>query len=355
MAISYRDAVFLYCLKQIKDERSIYSLFHLFQGKKSSQTIQDAHLYKLTPFFRALPLITRIELETTVKEFVNRGFLKQVASENFILTIEGERELNEFEKCVTIPPKFLEGWKYHHLTTLFWERLSLLVQVSSNLINKNKGFIPIQNKQETQEWFKKFLKMQNADRYELAERLYIELTECLHKEMSIEPAVLVLRLTGHNKIGLTSEQAAERLELTTTHYHLEFLNILHYMIKTLSTMKNDFPLLSSLVQDVQKEVPLTLSTEKTFQLLEKGYVPNEIAAMRNLKMSTIEDHIVEIALHVKEFEISRYVQPDIEKRIIEVASKNSAKKLKQIRDQVDGANYFEIRLVLARNGGQKWN
>ncbi|WP_343223099.1 helix-turn-helix domain-containing protein [Mesobacillus maritimus] len=278
-----------------------------------------------------------------------------MASENFVLTIEGETELNVFQKCVTIPPKFLEGWKYHHLTTLFWERLSLLVQVSSNLINKNKGFIPIQNKQETQEWFKKFLKMQNANRYELAEQLYIELTECLHQEKSIEPAVLVLRLTGHNKIGLTSEQAAERLDMTTTHYHLEFLNILHYMIKTVSTMRNDFPLLSSLVQDVQKEVPLTLSTEKTFQLLDKGYVPNEIAAMRNLKMSTIEDHIVEIALHVKEFELNRYVHPDIEKRIMEVASKTSAKKLKQIRDQVDGANYFEIRLVLARNGGQKWN
>jgi uncharacterized protein YpbB len=88
MAISYRDAVFLYCLKQIKDERSIYSLFHLFQGKKSSQTIQDAHLYKLTPFFRALPFITRIELETIVKGFASRGFLEQVASENFMLTIE---------------------------------------------------------------------------------------------------------------------------------------------------------------------------------------------------------------------------------------------------------------------------
>jgi uncharacterized protein YpbB len=355
MAISYRDAVFLYCLKQIKDERSIYSLFHLFQGKKSSQTIQDAHLYKLTPFFRALPFLTRIELETIIKELTSRGFLEQVASENFQLTKEGERELYEFPKCMTIPPKFLEGWKYHHLTTLFWERLSLLVQVSSNLINKNKGFIPIQNKQETQDWLKKFLKMQNTNRFELAEQLYTELIKCLHEEKSIEPAVLVLRLTGHNKIGLTSDQAAERLEMTNTHYHLEFLNILHYMIKTLSITQNAFPLLSSLVQDVQKEVPLTLSTEKTFQLLEKGYVPNEIAAMRNLKMSTIEDHIVEIALHVKEFELNRYVQPDIEKRIMEVASKTSAKKLKQIREHVDGANYFEIRLVLARNGGQKWN
>jgi uncharacterized protein YpbB len=167
--------------------------------------------------------------------------------------------------------------------------------------------------------------------------------------------VLVLRLTGHNKIGLTSEQAAGMLKMTNTRYHLEFLNTLHYMIRTVSFSQNSFPLLSSLVQDAQKEVPLTLSTEKTFHLLEKGYLPNEIAAMRNLKISTIEDHIVEIALHVKDFELNRYVQPDKQKRILDAARKTSAKKLKQIRDQVDDANYFEIRLVLARNGGQKWN
>ncbi|MGM0899935.1 MAG: helix-turn-helix domain-containing protein [Bacillota bacterium] len=278
-----------------------------------------------------------------------------MSSENYRLTEEGERELHEFQKDITMPPRFLEGWRYHHLTTLFWERLSIFVQVSSNLINQNKGFIPIQNKQETQEWLKIFLKRQNTNRYELAEQLYTELTECLQQEKSIDPAVLVLRLTGHNRIGLTSEQAAEKLEMTNPHYQLEFLNILHYMINAVSLTKNAFPLLSSLVQDVQKEVPLTLSTEKTFQLLQKGYLPNEIAAMRNLKMSTIEDHIVEIALHIKEFELNGYVKPDKQKRIMDAAKKTPAKKLKQIRDQVDDVNYFEIRLVLARNGGQKWN
>jgi uncharacterized protein YpbB len=355
MVISYRDAVFLYCMKQIKDERSIYSLFHLFQGKKSSQTIQDAHLYNLTAFFRAFPSLTRTEMETIVKEIESRGFLDQLSTENYRLTETGEWGLHEFQKRNTMPPKFLEGWKYHHLTSVFWERLSIFVQVSSNLIKKNKGFIPIQNKPEIQEWLKGFLKRQNTNRYELAEQLYTELTNCLQEEKSIEPAMLVLRLTGHNKIGLTSEQAAEKLEMTYTQYQLEFLNILHYMIKTVSSTNSSFPLLSSLVQDVQKEVPLTLSTEKTFRLLEKGYLLNEIAAMRNLKMSTIEDHIVEIALHVKDFELNRYVEANKQKQIIAAARKTSAKKLKQIRDQVEGATYFEIRLVLARNGGQKWN
>ncbi len=350
MTISFRDAVFLYCLKQIKDERSISSLYHLFQGKKSSQTIQDAHLFRLTAFFHAFPFLTRLDMETIVLELQNLGCLKQISDGVFCLTEKGDRCLQEFQSRRSLPPKFLDGWKYHQLTIVFWERLSILVQVSSNLVNKNKGFIPIQNKQETQEWLKACLKRKNSDRYELAIQLYNELIDCLGQDASIEPEVLVLRLTGHKKIGLTSEQAAETLGMNLYHYHIEFLNILHYMISKISQNINVFPLLSSLVHDIQKEVPFTLSTEKTFQLLKKGYLPDEIAAIRNLKVSTIEDHIVEIALHVKEFELNRYVTPDKQKRILETAKQTSAKKLKQIRDLVEDANYFEIRLVLARHG-----
>ncbi len=355
MAISFQNAVLLYCLKQIKDERSISSLYHLFQGKKSSQTIQDAHLFKLTAFFHAMPFLTRLDMESMVGELHNLGCLKQTAVDVFRLTEKGETELREFQRKYTLPPKFLDGWNYHQLTTVFWERLSILVQVSSNLVNKNKGFIPIQNKQETQEWLKACLKEQNTDRYELAQQLFTELIKCLEQDESIKPEVLVHRLTGHNKIGLTSEQAAEKLGMNLIHYHIEFLNILHFMITTISQNNNMYPLLSGLVQDIQKEVPFTLSTAKTFQLLKKGYLPEEIAAVRNLKTSTIEDHIVEIALHIKEFDLDRYVTPDKQRRIIETANSTSAKKLKQIRMLVDDANYFEIRLVLARNrdGGQK--
>jgi uncharacterized protein YpbB len=81
----------------------------------------------------------------------------------------------------------------------------------------------------------------------------------------------------------------------------------------------------------------------------------QISRIRNLKRSTIEDHIVEIALHIKNFDLAAYVPKDKEKRILEAAKETSAKKLKLIREYAEDASYFEIRLVLARNGDQKWN
>lgn len=350
MNLTYTEAVILYSLKQIKGERTIYSLFHLYQGKKSSQTIQDAHLYNLTPFFQAFPFISREELERLIVQLQEKGLLENNSSGHYILSNDGNLKLLEFSHGISVPPKYLDGWKHHHLTVLFWERLSILVQVCSNLVYQKKSFIPVQNKQETLDWVKVFIKKQQEDRDGLASILFTELSSCLLHDRSIDPSLLVLRLTGHDKIGLTPAQAAEMLGMDQMRYHLEFLNVLHFMIGTVTEKGGEFPLLSAVISEVEKEVPFTLSTEKTFQLLNRGYSVEQIASIRNLKKSTIEDHIVEIALHIKDFNLAAYVPEDKEKRILLAAKETSAKKLKLIREHVEDANYFEIRLVLARNG-----
>ncbi|WP_121611973.1 helix-turn-helix domain-containing protein [Mesobacillus foraminis] len=355
MEITYTEAVILYCLKQLKGERTIFSLYHLYQGKKSSQTIQDAHLYHLTPFFHAFPFISREELARQIERMEKKSLLDKKSSEHFILTSTGDLKLGEYFQANTLPPKYLDGWRHHHLTALFWERLSILVQVCSNLVYQKKSFIPIQNKLETLDWVKAFIKKRQEGRMGLSSTLFFELLNCFQRDKTIDPSILVLRLTGHDRIGLTSGQAAELLGMDHTRYQLEFLNILHFLIGTVSDEAVEFPLLNALIPEAEKPVPFTLSTEKTYQLLNRGYTVEQISRIRNLKRSTIEDHIVEIALHIKNFDLAAYVPKDKEKRILEAAKETSAKKLKLIREYAEDASYFEIRLVLARNGDQQWN
>ncbi|MBM4762157.1 helix-turn-helix domain-containing protein [Bacillus sp. B15-48] len=351
MSISYKQAVFLYCFKQLNAERSIYSLFHLFQGKKSAQTIQDAHFFKLTSFFLSDPLITRVEIDQIVGQLYAQAYLCETVKDHFQLTKMGHDELREYSLKTPVPPSFLAGWEYHHLSGLFWDRLSLLIQVSSNLIHYNKGFIPVHNKQEGFVWLKSYLKQHNIDRHDLASELYKELVLCLSQEDFICPSVLVLRLTGFKKIGLTPKQIAEKLKMEELYYHHQFLNTLHYLISAICKSRNQFPYLSGLISEENTPSPLTLSTKKTYEFLKMGYSLKEITHIRNLKMNTIEDHIVEIALHVKSFDLHRYVEPDKAERIIKAAKELSSRKLRDIRQKVEDANYFEIRLVLARNGG----
>jgi uncharacterized protein YpbB len=222
------------------------------------------------------------------------------------------------------------------------------------LIHRERRFIPVRNKRETLNWVKQFIREQGEDRYHLAERLYLELVTALDNENTM-PELIVVRLSGFKKIGLTTIQAAEIIGLDPARYHFEYLNCLHAMFDRILEDPTRYPLLNGLIKQPERKVPLTLSTEKTYKLFQKGYSLEEIAAARNLKGSTIEDHIVEIVLSIKDFKIDSFVPPEKEERILQAAKKNSAKKLKQIKERVHDASYFEIRLVLAKYGDAEWN
>ncbi|EIJ83340.1 hypothetical protein MGA3_08970 [Bacillus methanolicus MGA3] len=344
----------MYCLNQINGERTIYSIYHLLKGKKSSQTIQDAHLFQLYPFFQVFPSISRNDMEEIIGKFEREGWINKKNDQYFFLTEKGIDILNEELRRKPVPD-YLNGWKYQNVAQLFWERLSLFVQVCSNLINRNPDFVPVHKRKETLFWLKKFLAMQKKERFVLAKQLYNELTTCFEANHQIDPAIIVVRFTGFNKIGLTENQAAEKLGMEQTYYHVSFLNIFHYMIETITKSPARFPLLHSIIPEADKFVPLTNSAKRTYELINSGMPMERIAKVRNLKMSTIEDHIVEIALNMKEFDISPFVDRSIQANILEAAEKASSKQLKHIRAQAGNASYFEIRLVLAKYGGQQWN
>jgi uncharacterized protein YpbB len=344
----YFDKVILNCLKSLGGERTIYSIYHLLKGKKTSQTIQDAHLFRLTPYFGVYSSITREELEVTIKKHLKQQWIIPCGDQRFGLTKAGEdyllQLLNYFPE-----PIFLNGLKFHQKDLLLWERLSLLVQVVSNLINKETNYIPIQKNKETHRWIKLFLQKSKWERNQLGKKLYEELVDCLQLEHRLNPSILILRLTGFKRIGQTSGQIAEMLNMPFEQYQLEFLNILHYLIEQISTNKNRFPLLNSILENSNQNIVMTNSSNKTYELLKRGYSIEKVAEYRHLKISTIEDHVVEIALNQDDFSINQFVDQQKQEKIIKAAEKTASKQLKLIRNEVPTANYFEIRLVLAKH------
>ena len=66
MLRSYLEIIILDCLVQINGERTIYSIFHILKGKKSSQTIQDSHLFEISHYFRIFPSLNRNDFQQTL-------------------------------------------------------------------------------------------------------------------------------------------------------------------------------------------------------------------------------------------------------------------------------------------------
>jgi uncharacterized protein YpbB len=351
MKMPFLYGVILYCLHKINGERTIYSVYHLLNGKKSSQTIQDAHLFQLGPFFKSYPSLTRVQLEQIVTFLYSQGLLLQETDQLYQVTEQGIVRINKW-KSEHLFLQYLDGINCQ-VTDGFWERLTLLVQVASKLANHESEYIPIQKSKEVQRWLKGFLNRANYNRGELAETLFAELVSCLQENEYIDPSVVVIRLTGCHSIGLTEAQACEALQVEPTLFHFHFVALLHFMMKTIKSKKGSYPLLYPLLATLQKGDTITLSAQKTYTLLKKGFSIDEIAAMRKLKSSTIHDHIVELALNIESFDISPFVNGHKQKLILDAAQKTSSRQLKYIRQSVQEADYFEIRLVLARLGAKR--
>lgn len=340
----------LFCLHKLDGQRTIYSIYHLLKGKKSSQTIQDAHLFQLTSLFQTYPQLNREIINEITLELEDKEYIHKIDGEKYKITEKGIYALEQKLKVMPIP-SLLKGWKYCMFQEDFWKRLSLLVQVSSNLINFETSYIPIYNDQRTSEWLKTTLRELKKNRETLAVELLDELIRCLNSSESINQEVMITRLTGYRHIGLTAGQTAEALDIDPAYLQLEFLNIIHFMIEHIVTNQQEYPVLQYLISDFQKPIVLTNSTSVTYRYLIQGYSIEEIAAMRNLKGSTIEDHIVEIVLNVKNFPLESFVPSEVQLLIRQAIERVSSKQLKLIRQYLnEEVTYFQIRLVLAKFG-----
>lgn len=346
ISLSFMHQLILYCLHAMNGERSIYAIFHILNGKKSSQTIQDVKLFRLEPFFNTYKNFSRKELEEIVSDLEKEQLITEKELKVFQLTTKGKETAKQFLYCYPFLND-LNGWKYPY-DWLFWQRFTLFVQVISNSIYGEKSYLPIQKNKEVQRWVKTVLLTLPFSREQLGRKLYDELVSALKRNEYMSPAVLVSRLTGYKSIGITKEQACELFQMEKELYHYQFISYLHYLIRTIEENKMEFPLLFLLIKDLQHIAPLTMSARKTYTLMQKGYSMEEIAKIRNLKVSTIQDHIVEMALNLENFQIETFVNEEKRRKIVKAVKCNPTKQLKYIKQQVNEASYFEIRLVIAR-------
>ncbi|WP_096153704.1 helix-turn-helix domain-containing protein [Bacillus sp. FJAT-45066] len=341
----------LYCLNKFNGERSVSAIYHLLRGKKSSQTIQDGQLFQLHSLFGMLPSVTRESITDAVVKLEKHLLIIVNNEGHYALTEKGQHTLIKFSDDFNLPT-YLNGWQYHKLSLLFWKRFSLLIQTLSNILNKYSNFLPVQTDLDTQYFIKKSILSKKMSTHQYAEQVHSE-TENLFAMLSEKEAtILTYQLSGYKEAGLTIYQLAKRLKVEEEWVQILFIGAIHQMLTKLDQNKDDFPELYSLCEDVMQESTFTVTTEKTWRLLNRGFSMDQIAQIRLLKMSTIEDHIVEISLHDQQFSIDEYVCEKHRKEIEHAIRTLKTKQLKRLKEYINNKNinYFHIRLVLTKIG-----
>ncbi|WP_404453215.1 helix-turn-helix domain-containing protein [Oceanobacillus kapialis] len=339
--------IVLACCSRLSTDRTESAIYHIITGKKSVQTVQDIHLYKITKYYSIHKKLDRTAYNRTIAELSDEGLLTQHSS-TFTLEITEKGKSWLLEQKDRLPFHYFNGLKYKDAATIFLDRLTLLVQTFSNVAMKHFSFIPVVDNPLIESWVKDQYKLQKDRLRSYLEELHNELFEILQKFKEEEASIFIDRLSGHQYYGMSWEQLAKTYHMRIEDSQLYVTGISHAILEQMKQTHDSFPLLSNMVVEGTKKRLLTDSAYKTSELLHKNYSMEDIAIVRNLRINTIQDHVVEIALYQTDFPIERYVPLHIQEDILQAIEKAASNKLKEIKGLTEKeTSYFQIRLLIA--------
>ena len=342
----YVEGIILDCLTQIKLNRSIFGIYHLITGKKSIQSVYDARIFQLEKYYGVHVSLTRDHFIDIIRSMLEQGLIKKLEQEEgYHVTRFGKERLVLFQET----PLFsnLNGLSFSGKDKIFRERLYLLVQTYSNILVNNYAFIPIVDNQEVTKWVKDFYRYHNQTN--IVEQLYQELYQLFTHIKQEEADFFVDRLSGYQYYGLSMDQLAKKYNQSTDDALLFLTGITHLLITLINQNRENYSILSQIIRDFDQQKFITNTANQTYQLLKQQLSIEQIAEIRNLKLNTIYDHIVEIVLYDHNLQIQSFVNQEEQEAIITAIQLNKTFKLKTIKENCSSSiSYFQIRLILAR-------
>lgn len=326
-------------LEILNNERTVSSAYHLLKGKRSGQTIQDVGIFKLHKYFGLLPKLKRSVFDEAVIELKNKGVIH--IDEN------GFYQMN-FDIPLEIHDYFYNGWRYRGNEHIFFSRLSLLVETLSHVKNRVRYFAPTEKNIDVQHFIRAFLKSNTFNTESFRNQLHDELHLCLSHESftKLQRELIVNRLTGVNIAGVTWKQLAQKNNLEQMDVYLIYISALHLLLNRI--FAEDVPILQKLAINIEVTTPLTESTKQTAMYVQQGYSIEQIASVRQLKTSTIEDHIVEMAMNIPSFSIEPFLTSADLQTILSTSEAYQTKKLRVLKEIMPHYSYFQLRLALAK-------
>lgn len=330
----------------MQNERSISAVYYLLQGKQSIQTIQDAQLFRLTDYFGVYKHLSKSRFFEIVNELVEQKLLQPSINSNFYYLTDKAKKRHHL---TTNDLAYLSGFQFRQYDQTFFCRLLLLIQVLTNSKKRNFTYIPIIENIDIENWVKTYYQHVKEDIDIYLDRLYDEFSSILKQLPLNHPSIFLDQFTSYHIVGLTANQTAQKMQMNEEDIHLITTNAIHLMLSTIIYQQQKYPFLYSIGKDLFPQVMLTQSADRTRQLLEQQCTIQEIAQIRNLKINTIYDHIVEIALNDQTFSLHPYVSEVDQQEVIQAVRRINSFKLKDIKEVVsEKISYFQIRLVLTQ-------
>lgn len=336
------STILLFIIEKMSGQRSMNASLHIIRGKKSGQTLQDVDYFNSKPYFGIWPKIREELFNNAIDELIQEGFIC-VQDEFLYVTEKGRQAIS------AVAPYQFKGWDYRGREMVFFGRVALVVQTLSHLRDGIRTFVPMRSETDIQMFVKKLILQQSVSRQQLGASLSEELIlAIINSRMTDRQKYLFsYRLAGSRMSAKTWEQLALMMESSVDEVYLLFIESLHKLLPLVEKNKEDYPLLHQCAANVKVHTYLTDSAYRTKKMFDHGYSMEDIAKMRQLKQSTIEDHFVEMAMNDDKFPIRHIVGEEAIEAVQKKSEELRTKRLKVLKDEFEELSYFQLRLILA--------
>ncbi len=335
-------------LHTIKSNRSPAAIYHILTGKKSSQTIQDLHVFQLHIYYRLLPNLSRQAFDEVINQIVDEGLMTWINKKDYRLTDEANAYLTTNADTAhyfhSLAQPIDESSKQ-----IFIDRFYLTIQTFTHRVMNERGFIPVTDDVTIQAFVRQYYHAHKDQLPNWLESCYEQLYEALKAYPEIDRHIFLDRLSTYDHSGRSLQQLMDCYETNEANIRLTLRlierDLFHrsqqapsYLADLLPSGKNN-----------QRNHPLmTRSAQKTHQLVMRGYNIDELIQLRQLKRGTIEDHLVEICTLDDHFKLSDYVTDKKIAMIESYLSKRKTQKLGEIKRTLpEEVSYLDLRLVFA--------
>jgi len=337
------QGVLIDCFQKLNQERTSSSVYNLLIGKKAIQTIQDARFYHLADYYGIYPDLTKMDYNQQLQQLLEADYLLEDDEQRLQITKKGQAWLTANKTTLA----GFYGSAYKNMIEPFKQRFLLFIQTFTNIAKNEYQFIPISDNHEIEQFVKGFYKQYKHRSMDMLKQLYMELEQALSMLSELEASMFVDRLTGFYSYGSSLQQLSQDYQQSIPDCYLTLQKVFYHLLYVQEHGEN-YSILKLFVKNLgTADTPLSQTAQFTLRLLQKRHTFDEIMRIRRLKENTIQDHLVEIAMHEEAFPFFDYLDSSIYEEIKEVVHRKQTYRLKEIKINVHpDISYFQIRLAL---------
>lgn len=346
MALAYEE-MFLLSLfsdQQAKKETSIY---YILLGKRTASMLYRAIDYALEPVFGFSPKLNRVVYQQRLDALIKAGFVRFAEeTKEGLLTPTGKEVLNDYFSQ-HYQPTYL-NWLTEGRTVLVFQKVVyFLAQILSEIRYNNKRYIPIEKNAAVQHWVKKWLSNQDLNFQDIGIQFGSEWKELLSQIEPDNAAVIVHLMTGHDRIGFTKAQLAQKMEQDKTEVHMRLLDSLSFIAQLITKKPEKTPLLTSIWSEIARKNNhgLSQSAQDTQRLLQQHYSIEQICSIRRLKKSTISEHIIELAIVDPNLNIAAFIPKKSFLQLQHLFAENGALTYQEAAEKIPEMEFYWFRLM----------